>query len=197
MPREDVAYKLSNELQAKQVVLSQLADLCAGDEEFLRDSIEGETGLLELLDRVDLSIEDDTATVVGAKAVIERYQDRKKAAEKRVEAKRSLILNALQMTGLPRHRTGAGVMLSVTQKPVTAMVTEPADVPAKWWKPQSPTIDQAGLTRYVADRAKAIKEAASITDDAARAEEMKRIAAAHPDIPGVTESNGGVTLGRR
>src|ERR1700738_1178251 len=38
----------------------------------------------------------------------------------------------------------------------------PEDIPARWWKPQPPKLDQDGLTKAIRAREKALKEAEAI-----------------------------------
>jgi hypothetical protein len=39
----------------------------------------------------------------------------------------------------------------------------PEDIPARWWKPQPPKLDQDGLTKAIRARDKALKEAEALT----------------------------------
>jgi hypothetical protein len=61
------------------------------------------------------------------------------------------------------------------------------------WKPQPPKLDQDGLTKAIRAREKALKEAEAIPDP----EERGRALAEIETLPGVTASNGGITLVRR
>jgi hypothetical protein len=40
------------------------------------------------------------------------------------------------------------------------------DIPARWWKPQPPKLDQDGLTKAIRAREKALKEASRVLTDA-------------------------------
>ena len=175
----DPRFALSQELEAKQTLLDQLRALTADDPDFFTDLIEGETNLLELIAALDASIVDDEILVDGAKTALDKLQNRKRAAEARIELKRRLLAHTLHQIGLK------------------AIAVAPEEIPACWWKPQPPKLDQDGLTKAVRAREKALKEAAALSDPEERGQALAAIETLHPLIPGVTASNGGITLIRR
>ena len=187
---------LSQELEAKQTLLDQLRALTAEDPDFLTDLIEGETNLLELFAALDASIVDDEILVDGAKAALDKLQNRKRTAEARIELKRRLLAHTLQQIGLKTLRTPTAT-LSLAEASLKAIAVAPEDIPARWWKPQPPKLDQDGLTKAVRAREKALKEAAALMDPEERGKALAAIETLHPSIPGVTASNGGITLIRR
>jgi hypothetical protein len=192
----DPRYSLSQELEAKQTLLDQLRALAADDPDFFTDLIEGETNLLELIAALDASIVDDEILVEGAKAALDKLQARKRAAENRIELKRRLLAHTLQQIGLKTLRTPTAT-LTIAEASLKAIAVAPEDIPARWWKPQPPKLDQDALTKAVRAREKALKEAAALTDPEERGQALAAIEALHPLIPGVTASNGGITLIRR
>jgi len=192
----DPRFALSQELEAKQTLLDQLRALTAEDPDFLTDLIEGETNLLELFAALDASIVDDEILVDGAKAALDKLQNRKRTAEARIELKRRLLAHTLQQIGLKTLRTPTAT-LSLAEASLKAIAVAPEDIPARWWKPQPPKLDQDGLTKAVRAREKALKEAAALMDPEERGKALAAIETLHPSIPGVTASNGGITLIRR
>ena len=62
----------------------------------------------------------------------------------------------------------------------------PEEIPARWWKPQPPKLDQDGLTKAVRAREKALKEAAALTDPEERGKALAAVETLHPLIPGVS-----------
>ena len=187
---------LSQELEAKQTLLDQLRALAADDPDFFTDLLEGETNLLELIAALDASIVDDEILVDGAKAALDKLQTRKRSAENRIELKRRLLAHTLQQIGLKTLRTPTAT-LTIAEASLKAIAVAPEDIPARWWKPQPPKLDQDGLAKAVRAREKALKEAAALTDPEERGKALAAIEALHPSIPGVTASNGGITLIRR
>ena len=187
---------LSQELEAKQTLLDQLRALAGEDPDFFTDLLEGETNLLELIAALDASIVDDEILVDGAKTALDKLQTRKRSAETRIELKRRLLAHTLLQIGLKTLRTPTAT-LTIAEASLKAIAVVPEDIPARWWKPQPPKLDQDGLTKAVRARDKALKEAAALTDPEERGKALAAIEALHPLIPGVTASNGGITLIRR
>jgi hypothetical protein len=192
----DPRFALSQELEATQTLLDQLCALTADDPDFLTDLIEGETNLLELIAALDASIVDDEILVDGAKTALDKLQNRKRTAENRIELKRRLLAHTLHQIGLKTLRTPTATF-SLAEASLKAIAVAPEDIPARWWKPQPPKLDQDGLTKAVRAREKALKEAAALTDPEDRGQALAAIETLHPLIPGVTASNGGITLIRR
>jgi Siphovirus Gp157 len=159
----DPRFALSQELKAKQTLLDQLRALAVEDPDFLTDLIEGETDLLELMAAIDASIIDDEIIADGARAALDKLQARKRAAETRIELKRRLLAHTLQQIGLKTLRTPTAT-LTIADASLKAIAVAPEDIPARWWKPQPPKLDQDGLTKAIRAREKALKEAEAIPD---------------------------------
>jgi len=192
----DPRIALSRELEARQTLLDQIRSLAADDPDFFTDIIEGETNFVELISALDASIADDEALVEGVKAVVEKLQGRRHAAENRIDMKRRLLAHALHQIGLKTLRTPTST-LTVTEGSVKAIVVIPEDIPSRWWKPQAPKLDQDALTKAIRAREKGLKAAETIQDPKARQHALTEVEALHPVIPGVVAPNGGVTLMRR
>ena len=177
------------------MLLDQVRALATDDPDFFLDLLEGETNLLELIAALDASILDDEILADGAKAALDKLQNRKRSAEDRIELRRRLLAHTLQQIGLkPRTPTST---LSLAEASLKAIPVAPEDIPARWWKPQPPKLDQDGLTKAIRAREKALKEAAALTDPEERGQALAAVETLHPLIPGVTASNGGITLIRR
>jgi len=89
---------LSQELEAKQTLLDQVHALATDDPDFFLD-------LLELIAALDASIVDNESLVDGAKAVLDKLQARRGAAENRTELRRQLLAHTLQQIRLKTLRT--------------------------------------------------------------------------------------------
>jgi hypothetical protein len=192
----DPRFALSQELQARQTLIDQIRALAADDADFFTDLIEGETNLIELIGALDASIIDDEILVDGAKVAFEKLQGRKRAAENRIDLKRRLLAHALHQIGLKTLRTPTST-LSVTEASIKAIAIAPEDIPSRWWKAQPPKLDQDALTKAIRVREKALREAEAMPDPDERRRALEAIETLHPPIPGVTPSNGGITLIRR
>lgn len=165
----DPARKLEFELRDAQVLIEQIRTIAEDDETLVLDTIEGQTNILELIALVDAAEFEDQANLTAIGAFIEKLGARKDRIKKRIDMKRAVLANALNMIGKKKHETPLGT-ISISQKPVIAIVTDEAEIPARFWKPQPPTLDKAALNA-------AIK--------------------ANETIPGATESNGGITISIR
>jgi hypothetical protein len=192
----DPRFALNQELEAKQTLIDQAQALAADDPDFFIDIIEGETSLLELIARLDASILDDETLVDGVKPALEKLQARKRGAENRIELKRRLLAHTLQQIGLKTLRTPTST-LTIAEASIKAIAIAPEEIPARWWKAQPPKLDQDALTKAIRAREKALREAEAMPDPDDRRRALAANETLHPPIPGVTASNGGITLIRR
>ena len=124
---------------------------------------------------------------------IEGLRERKARIERRSEYLRTLIQTAVEIAGSDEVETPVATV-GLTRLPPKAIVTEEADVPAQFWKPQAPKIDQAGLTKAIRERVKALDAAAKIADPEARKIAQEEAEKSFPEVPGVTASNPVTTL---
>jgi hypothetical protein len=189
----DPAYELGRELHESAVLISQIKTFCEDDADFLVDSLEGETNVLELIDKLYAASLDDDIIIEGSKAVLEKIEERVRRAKARKERRRTLIANTLNNLGLKKHKSSHGVTMTISPQPIKAIVLEEAEVPTRFFRRPDPVIDQAALTKYVREREKLLAEIGN-ERDAAKREALSEIAKNLPPIPGVTASNGGVQL---
>jgi hypothetical protein len=64
----------------------------------------------------------------------------------------------LQQIGLKTLRTPTST-LTIMEASLKAIAIAPEEIPARWWKPQPPKLDQDGLTKAIRARDKALREA--------------------------------------
>lgn len=138
----------------------------ADDPQLILDMIEGETNFDEAILAVDAEVIEDEILVTGLKAKLDELTERKERVERAIETKRNLILMAMARAG-KRLVKGPAATISVRDTPAKIVVTNEAEIPARFWTPRDPTLDKAALR------------------DALAAEET---------IPGALLSNGGVAL---
>ena len=163
------ARALEFELSAAEILIEQVKAISEEGDTLLADTVEGQTNILELIAAVDSSILDDDTYVAGIKLAVEKLNARKARIEGRAEMKRAVLANALDLIGKRSFETPTGT-ISLRDKPITAIVTDEASVPARFWKAQAPTLDKAALNAAI------------------RAKE---------DVPGATISNPGFSLSIR
>jgi hypothetical protein len=132
------------EARAVQALRESLAAVDAHDETLLTDTIEGETGLFEALDLLLDRMTANRATVAGIAAVIADLETRKARFEKRIEADRAVIEQALMIAELPKVERPIATLYLSARAPKVEIATE-ADIPAEFWKTAPPTLDKRAI----------------------------------------------------
>lgn len=192
----DASFALSKQMEAARLLREQIADIAAGDADFIRDTIEGETSLHEQIGALVASIAEDEAVADGIKALLDNLGARKKRLEARADVKRALVACAMEIGELRKIDTPAGTV-SLKPVPPKLIPTEESDIPARFWKVGDPILDRRALGDALKARDAALKEAQAIEDQEARALGIAAVEAAHPPIPGATLSNGSLTISIR
>jgi hypothetical protein len=164
MGRDIVADDLLRQSEAARALVMSLAD--RGDDELTNDMVEGETSILEAIDRALVDIDENEAMAFGLASKIAEFSARKSRCESRVERVRTLIEQALVTANIPSLKTVTAT-LSVKSVPPKPIVTDEAEIPAAFWKSPDPVLDK-----------KAINDAVK----------------AGQSIPGVSMTNGSTSL---
>lgn len=157
---------LEREIEAAKLLRDQLADICATDPDFLRDAIEGETNIRELIAILAAEEGEDKAIIAGLETFAEGLAARKDRINARIETRRALLATALDVAGLKSLETPTGTV-AITKVAPKAITTEESEIPSRFWKAAPPKLDKKALT------------------DALKAGET---------IPGATLSNGSSTV---
>jgi hypothetical protein len=155
--------QLNNAVEIRRALREQ------DDPQLILDMIEGSTELHEAILVVHGEIQEDGILAEGLKAAIEGLQSRLARVEKSIETRRQIILSAMVKAEIGTIKSPTAT-LSVKETPRKTVISEEAEIPAKFWKPQDPVLDKKAL------------------GDALKAGEI---------VPGATLSNGGITLGVR
>jgi hypothetical protein len=107
------------EAAAVQALRESLAAMGAGDDEQLvLDTIEGETGLFEAIDKLLLRMADSQVMVCGVEAVVAALEERKARFMKRIETDRALIEQAMMVADLEKIERPTAT-LSLVRRPAT------------------------------------------------------------------------------
>lgn len=144
----------AKEAEAVAKLRASIAAVDADDETLLLDTIEGETGFMEVIDALLLRMLDNRAMVAGLASVGEDLATRKARFEKRIDTDRALIEQALMVAELPKLERPAATLSLATRQPKVVIETE-ADIPATYWKQGEPTLDKKAL-------AEALKSGAAV-----------------------------------
>ena len=193
----EVNYALHRQTEAVKALRADLAAAGAGDDEDLAlDAIEGETGFLEAVAAVLLSIDEDAVLLAGIKARKEELTERERRIKAGVERKRAMIERAMTIAETPKLTLPIAT-LSLARRPPGLAVIDEAMIPATFWRtpaPPPPELDRTALTERLRERAKAVAEALAAEGPAERAKALAAANAAHPPIAGVDLDNGSASL---
>lgn len=139
------------EAQAVAALRESLRQMGEGeDEALLADSIEGETSLLEAIDKLLLAIAEDAGLEAGARAAAAKLEDRAERFAKRAESARAVIEQALMIAELDKLERPAAT-LSLVRRAAKVEITEEADIPAEFWKAGDPKLDKKALGAALKD----------------------------------------------
>lgn len=160
---------LQRETEAARVLREQLAAIAGDDADAIRDTIEGETSLHDLIAKVVEDVATDAANVAGIAAHIETMKARKERLEARIDVYRSAILNAMAIGEIKKLELP---IATLSRKPVPpkVQIVDETSIPSEFWKRADPTLDKKAIAEALKDKR---------------------------EIPGATLSNGSETLAIR
>lgn len=160
------------EAQAVAALRASIAGLDA-DDELLADTIEGETSLFEVVDKLLDRMRDCDVTIEGIEAVAAGLAERKRRAEEAKKRDRAMLEQAMTIAGVEKIARPTAT-LSLSQRAPSVLITEESDIPARFWIAGDPKLDKKALAEAVR----------------AHVEEPGE----HEPIPGATLSNGAPSI---
>ncbi|WP_441235628.1 siphovirus Gp157 family protein [Bradyrhizobium sp. 930_D9_N1_4] len=163
------------------------------DEQALADTFAGETTLDAEIRAAVLTIEEDEIFINGIKARETELKARRSRLEKRVEATRGLIEQAMTVANWPRLEMDIGTV-SVGKAAPRIEIDNESEVPTQFWKRQDPVLDKAGLGKTLRERQKALDAIAKLKTAEERAAALAALETEMPAIPGCHLETAGVSL---
>lgn len=160
----------------------------------LKDMVEGETSLLETVEKVAQLIGQDEAFAAGIAKHISTLQARKSRLEKRVDTLRAMLFNVMNILEDKRMDLSiATLVLKVT--PAKVVVIDEAEIPARFFETPAPQLAKKPLGDELKAR-RAAYEALEMQhfDGKIPKEAMDAFLATFPHIPGAELDNGGATI---
>ncbi len=138
---------ISQELAHHQYLLEKLrADFPDADEQTLADTVDGLTNLTEMLGAVVRSQLDDQALASALRVRIAAMQERLSRLESGAAKKRSLVTSVMERAHVMKlMEADFTASLRATQAPL--ILTDEANIPSDYWRPQPPKLDRQGLIR--------------------------------------------------
>lgn len=188
----DAAVALRQEL-SKLILGEAGGDMTPDDLEALRDTFDGQTTLDVEIRRAVLAIEEDEILIDGIKARESELKNRRLRIEKRIEATRGLIEQAMTIAEWSKHEMDIGTV-TIGKAAPRLSIDEESQIPSQFWKPADPTLDKAGLKKILSERHKAIEAAKKIKDGDERAAALLKIENDFPPIDGAHLETDGVSL---
>ena len=203
-PTPSAQRDLQKELAAAHALKEQLKAVFGEDEDvtLLRDTIEGQTDLLEIVDQVLGQILIDRELIAGIDVMAAKRELRKKRIDDRCRSMETMLLAVLSI--LDERRIERPLALIFTRaKPDKAVITDEALIPSNFFKTPDPELSKADLLRALKDRRDTLASKfneidARILDgemsDEQAEEARERINAAFPPIPGADLEDGGTGI---
>ena len=142
-------HSLHRETKAAAALRASLAAV-TDDTDTIRDTIEGATSLHEMVRAVLMSIEEDQLMVDGCKARIADLSERKRRFEDRIETKRAMVEQAMQIGDITTLEMDVATVFLSTRQP-KATATDEALIPSEFWEPQPPKLDTKKLLAALKD----------------------------------------------
>ncbi len=138
---------IQHELTHHQYLLEKLrADFPDADEQTLADTVDGLTNLTEMLGAVVRSQLDYQALASALRARIAAMQERLSRLESGAAKKRSLVTSVMERAHVMKLvQADFTASLRATQAPL--ILTDEANIPSDYWRPQPPKLDRQGLIR--------------------------------------------------
>lgn len=150
----DIEHALLREKNAARDLLVNLRhEGAADDAELVADAIEGETNLHEAITAALDEIDECDVIEAGCKAKAAEFDARGSAAAKRRDRIRAAIEQAMVATDQPSLRLPAATV-SVTKRPPGLLISNEADIPARFWvkpEPPAPKLDKKALLAALND----------------------------------------------
>jgi hypothetical protein len=135
---------IRDEVEAVNALKDTLATLGHDDPDLLADSIEGETSLFEIFDRMLMGNVFDASHVEACEIAIGVIKARQKRFETRIESRRAMIEQAMMMCDLPKAERPLATLSIQTRAP-QVIITDEAEIPSKFWKASDPKLDKKAI----------------------------------------------------
>lgn len=135
---------LSNEALIARDLMAIIAESIEGDEQAAVDMIEGETDLLEALERAVSEIRDCTIIATGCEDAINTLTARKRRAENRKGVIRAAIEQAM-VTADQKSIQLPTATLTVSNRKGKPIISEMSEIPSKFFKQPPPVLDRTAL----------------------------------------------------
>jgi len=115
------------------------------DEDTLRDTLEGLSTLPEALAAVLRSYLDDLTFAAALGMRINDMQERLSRMEQRADKKREVVTSVMERADI-KKLAEPDFTASLRPSPPAVVLTDEAQIPPAYWKPQPPKLDRQGIS---------------------------------------------------
>lgn len=133
------------EAQAAKALVESIRATAGDDDELIIDAIEGETGLLEAIDRLLGRMVDSKAMIAGLDQAERDLGARKRRFEARLESDRALIEQALMMAEISSKVERPLATFSLATRQPKVEISDESAIPATYWKAADPKLDKKAV----------------------------------------------------
>ena len=143
-------HDLSREMRAAKAIKAGIEDL-TDDTDAIRDTLEGETQLHELISDVISSIGDDNALLDAIGDRIDNLKVRKERFKHRIEQKKAMIYQAMTIADLPKIETETA---TVSKRKIArkAVVTDESMIPTEFFDQGKPKLNRTRLNNALKEK---------------------------------------------
>jgi hypothetical protein len=138
---------IAQEMDAARALMETLGPMLADDPDLLLDTIEGETGLMEVIDAMILADLADVEHIAGLKRAAMTLAERKSRIERRVETRRALIEQAMTLMDQKKLKRPGGT-LTLSDRAPKVEVFDESVIPSRFFKTE-PKLDREALKEAV------------------------------------------------
>lgn len=177
----------AKELLALQALKDSIADAAKDDPDLLLDMAEGETNIMELIDKVleaDLVDQGLLDGLANVKAIVKLREER---FEMRMKTRRGLLEQALFILERKKLERPTAT-ISITERKPTVTVTDESEVPSEYFRTPDPVLNKKALN----DAYAALLEKQAVETMTATAEGREPVQ--FPMIPGCVVNNGNASI---
>lgn len=194
MPAKNPVREASIDIEKQKKIVADIRALVGEeDQELLADMMEGETMIMELVDRLLVAYQTDKVLAAGIKKLVDDLSFRKKRIEARSETMKDLMFTVLEMAGLERlERPGGTASLKATAG--SYEILEESEVPTQYFSRAEPTINRKSINEFYKTYWSETKTALEIRDQDARLAALNKIRENMPAIPGTAPVDPGRTI---
>ena len=190
---QEQEWRIRQETEAAKIIVAGIkAEFGDDHADLLEHAVEGETDLLEAIDRALAEIDETEILILGLKEKEGQFLTRRRAMEDRMKRFRGLVEQAMAVAEQQRLRRPSAT-LTLRKLPPDVVVLSEADIPAEFFvrqPPPPPKLDKGALREVLRTREIKLAFAESLEDGKERARSL----AAIPSIPGAVLGNGGFSL---